>query len=58
MVHGSWLMAQGGPGAEAGGGVGVGGGRPPRGPLEPWTMSHEPLTIDKRLINQLFDSRL
>ena len=48
MVNASWLMAQGwlrapwlwGPG---------------QAPSHPWAMSHEPLTINHRLINDLFD---
>ena len=42
MANGSWLMAQGGPGAAAEGGVGGSG-------------NHEPLSTNRRLINELFD---
>ena len=51
MLHGSWLMAQGGPGAAARG-VGRGGAAAP-GPT--WAVGRGPLAIDGRLINELFD---
>ena len=44
MAHGSRESGQ-GPGVAAGGGAGGGGGG----------MSHEPITINNRLMNELFD---
>ena len=47
MVSGSWLVPQGSP-------AGAPGPPPPPAGL-PWAMSHEQLTINSRLINELFD---
>ena len=43
MASGSWFMAHGSRAAA---------------PSPPWAMSHEPLTINNRLIDELFDFRL
>ena len=51
MVHGSWLKgAQPGPRGRRGRGVGGEGGGPTALAGLPWAMSHEPLTINARLI--------
>ena len=51
MVNGSWLMAQ---GRGGGGGLGRGGGPGALAGL-PWAMGHEPLPINNRLSDELFD---
>ena len=56
MAHGSWRKGALGPPRV--GWWGCEGGRRRWGPLEPWAMSLELLTTNRRLINELFDYTL